>query len=126
MTDLDAQQAHAQQQAHQNQYVQDQARIAFLEQNVANISNALQHTQNNIPAPVPQQLFHPNLNLPPPPPFSGSPLQLPTFKMKLIHFLVGNRNTYPDSESQLLYVGQLLGLPSGCHQCPCYVPILYE
>ena len=68
--------------------------------------------QNNIPAPVPQQLFHPNLNLPPPPPFLGSPLQLPTFKMKLIHFLVGNRNTYPDFESQLLYAGQLLEGPA--------------
>ena len=43
MADFDAQQAQAQQQAHQNQYDQDQARIAFLEQNVANISNALQH-----------------------------------------------------------------------------------
>ena len=69
MADFDAQHAHAQQQAHQNQYDQDQARIAFLEQNVANISNALQHMQNNIPVPVPQQIFHPNLNLPPPPPF---------------------------------------------------------
>ena len=104
--------AHAQQQVHQNQYDQDQARIAFLEQNVANISNALQHMQNNIPVPVPQQIFHPNLNLPPPPSYSGSPLQLPTFKKKLIHFLVGNRNTYPDSESQLLYAGQLLEGPA--------------
>ena len=32
--------------------------------------------------------------------------------MKLIHFLVGNRNTYPDSESQLLYAGQLLEGPA--------------
>ena len=32
--------------------------------------------------------------------------------MKLVHFLVGNRNTYPDSESQLLYAGQLLEGPA--------------
>ena len=67
MADFDAQQAHAQQQAHQNQYDQDQARIAFLEQNVANMSNTLLTMQNRIPAPVPQQIPHPNLNLPPPP-----------------------------------------------------------
>ena len=89
MADFDAQQAHAQQQAHQNQYDQDQARIAFLEQNVANMSNTLLIMQNRIPAPVPQQIPHPNLNLPPPPSYFDSPLLLPTFKMKLIHFLVG-------------------------------------
>ena len=110
MADFDAQQA--QQQAHQNQFDHDQARIAYLEQNVANMSNTIQNMQNNIPAPVPQQIPHPNLNLQPPPSYSGSPLQLSTFKMKLIHFLVGNRNTYPDSESQLLYAGQLLEGPA--------------
>ena len=40
MADFDAQQAQAQ--AHQNQFEQDQARIAFLEQNVNYITNALQ------------------------------------------------------------------------------------
>ena len=110
MADFDAQQA--QQHAHQNQFDQDQARMAYLEQNVANISNVLQNMQNNIPAPVPQQIFHLDLNLPPPPSFSGSPLHLPTFKLKLVHFLVGNRNTYPDSESQPLYMGQLLEDPA--------------
>ena len=97
MADFDAQQAQAQ--AHQNQFEQDQARIAFLERNVNYITTALQQMQNNIPAPLPQQIFYPNLILPPPPPFSGSPLHLSTFNMKLIHFLVGNRNTYPDFES---------------------------
>ena len=63
--------------------------------------------QNNSPTPVPQHIFHPNLNLPSPPSFSGSPLHLPTFKMKLVHFQVGNRNTYIASESQILYAGQL-------------------
>ena len=110
MADFDAQQAQAQAQAHQFQFEQDQARIAFLEQNVANISQALQHMQNVPPPPPPPS--HPNLNLSPPPPFSGSPLHLPTFRMKLVHFLVGNRNTYPDAESQLLYAGQLLEGPA--------------
>ena len=32
--------------------------------------------------------------------------------MKLIHFLVGNQNTYPDFERQLLYAGQLLESPA--------------
>ena len=88
MADFDAQQAQAQARAHQFQFDQDQACIAFLDQNVANISKALQHIQNVLPPPPPQR-FHPNLNLSPPPPFSGSPLHLPTFKMKLYHFLVG-------------------------------------
>ena len=70
-TDFDAQQEQAQ--AHESQFEQDQARIAFLEQNVSYITTALKQLQNNVPAPVPQQVSHPNLNLPPPPPFSGSP-----------------------------------------------------
>ena len=110
MADFDAQQA--QQQAHQNQFDHDQARIAFLEQNVANMSNTIQKMQNNIPTPVPNQIPHPNLNLQPPPTCSGSPLQLSTFKMKQIHFPVCNLNKYPDSESQLLYAGQLLEAPA--------------
>ena len=40
--------------------------------------------QNNIPAPVPRQIPHPNLNLQPPPTYSGSPLHLSTFKMKVL------------------------------------------
>ena len=32
--------------------------------------------------------------------------------MKLVHFLVGNRHTYPDAESQLLYADQLLEGPA--------------
>ena len=98
MADFDAQQAHAYAQAHQNQVDHAQARMAYLEQTVAHMGNALNHIQN-VPQPAPQPQFHPNLNLSPPPPFSGSPLLLPTFKMKLFHFLVGNRHTYPDSES---------------------------
>ena len=102
MADFDAQQAQVHAQALQNQFDNDQARIAYLEQSVANMANAL-HQIQNVPPPVHHPQFHPNLNLSPPPPFSGSPLHLPTFKMKLVHFLVGNRHTYPDAESQLLY-----------------------
>ena len=40
MADFDAQQAQAQ--AHQNQFEQDQARIAFLEQNVNYLTNTVQ------------------------------------------------------------------------------------
>ena len=111
MADFDAQQAQVHAQAHQNQVDHAQARIAYLEQSVANMANALHQIQID-PPPVPPPKFHPNLNLSPPPPFSGSPLHLPTFKMKLVHFLVGNRHTYPDAESQLLYAGQLLEGPA--------------
>ena len=45
-------------------------------------------------------------------PFLALLFNLSTFKMKLMHFLVGNRNTYPDFESQLLYAGQLLEGPA--------------
>ena len=86
MADFDAQQAQVHAQAHQNLFDHDQARIAYLEQNVANMANAL-HQIQNVPSPVLPPQFHPNLNLSPPPTFSGSPLHLPTFKMKLVHFL---------------------------------------
>ena len=111
MADFDAQQAQVHAQALQNQYDNDQARIAYLEQSVANMANAL-HQIQNVPPPVHHPQFHPNLNMSPPPPFSGSPLHLPTFKTKLVHFPFGNRHTYPNAESQLLYAGQLLEGPA--------------
>ena len=46
MADFDAQQAHAHAQAHQNQFDHDQARIAYLEQTVAHMGNALNNIQN--------------------------------------------------------------------------------
>lgn len=46
------------------------------------------------PSPPPLLPTRPNLNLPQPPDFSGNPLELKTFKIKLIHFLRGNFNTY--------------------------------
>ena len=63
------------------------------------------------PPPPPPPVLHlnrPNLNLPTPPGFSGNPIELPTFKLKLYQFLIGNHNTYTDSASQLLYTGGLL------------------
>ena len=109
MVEFDAQQANAPQVLFQ----QDQARIAFREQNVNYLSNNIQQLQNDVPAPIPQPVFHPNLNLPTPPSFSSIPLELPVFKLKLIQFLVGNQNTYHGSETQLLYAGQLLKGPAG-------------
>ena len=106
MAEFDVQQAHAQAQAHQDRFEQNQARMIHMEHTIAQMGNAL-HNLQNVPQPAPQPQFYPNLNLPPPPPFSGSPLALPSFKMKLIHFLVGNQNTYPVSERQLLYASQL-------------------
>ena len=62
------------------------------------------------PSPPPPVLLlnRPNLNLATPPAFSGNPSELPTFKLKLSQFLIGNHNTYTDSASQLLYAGGLL------------------
>ena len=50
MPEFDAQRANAQ----QAQFQQDQARISFLEQNVNDLTNSLQHLQSNIPPPPPQ------------------------------------------------------------------------
>ena len=99
--------------AQQVQFCLDQARISFLEQNVNYLTNNLQYLQNIIPPPPPQMISHPNLNLPQPPSFFGSPIKLLIVKLKLIHFLVGNQNTYHDSQTQLLYAGQLLTGPAG-------------
>ena len=61
------------------------------------------------PPPPPILLINrPNLNLPTPPTFSRNPNELPTFKLKLSQFLIGNHNTYTSSASQLLYIGGLL------------------
>ena len=51
MADFDAQQAQVHAQALQNQFDHDQARIAYLEQSVANMANAL-HQIHNVPPPV--------------------------------------------------------------------------
>ena len=87
-------------------------RITFLEQNFQNVVNELNYLRNVVarPSPPPPR---PNLNLPQPAPFSGVPSELQTFKLKLFQYLIGNQNTYSDSESQLLLTGSLLLGPAG-------------
>ena len=68
-----------------------------------------------LPAPPPPPLNLPpcpNLNLPQPPFFSGNPLELNTFIVKLSQFLLGNFNTFYDDGSKLLYAGRLLSGPA--------------
>ena len=62
----------------------------------------------NVVSRPPPQALRPNLNLPQPAPFSGLPSELQTYKLKLFEFLIGNHNTYTESESQLLLAGSLL------------------
>ena len=98
MIDFDAQQC--------AQEAQDEKdRITYLEQYVQYLINRIQQLQSQPPPPLPTR---PNLNLPTPPQFFGLPTELPLFKLKLLHYLVGNQFTYHDSETQLLYAGSLL------------------
>ena len=86
----------------------DQERMHNLEQHVNNLTQEILFLRSQ-PSPSPHSLpTHPNLNLPPPSPFSGVPADLPVFKLKLQQFLMGNPHTYTDSASQLLYAGSLL------------------
>ena len=72
------------------------------------VAQQAQHAQNAhynqndclqyVPPPPPR----PNLNLPEPPRFSGTPSELPSFQLKLCQYLRGNYNTYFDSQSQYL------------------------
>ena len=87
-------------------------RMTFLEQNFHNVVNELHYLRTQIARPPPPQP-RPNLNLPQPPPFSGVPSELPTFKLKLFQFLIGNHNTYTEPESQLLFAGSLLSGSAG-------------
>ena len=82
-------------------------RLTFLEQNFQNVVIEL-NCLRNVVARSPPQPLRPNLNLPQPSPFSGVPSELQTFKLKLFQFLIGNHNTYTESESQLLLAGSLL------------------
>ena len=72
----------------------------------------MQHMQ-----PIPVQQINPppnrpNLDLPKPPPFSGNPLELNTFRIKLTHFLRGNFNTYFDNRFQVMCAGALFSGPA--------------
>ena len=66
------------------------------------------YNQNDGLQYVPPPAARPNLNLPEPPRFSGTPSELPSFQLKLCQFLRGNYNTYFDTKSQLMYAGSLL------------------
>ena len=78
--------------------------IQQLQTQVQQLIGQMQHTQ---PIPVQQNnapINRPNLDLPKPPPFSGNPVELNTFKIKLTHFLCSNFNTYFDNRSQVMCV----------------------
>ena len=51
MADFDAQQAHAQAQAHQDRFDQNQARMIHMEHTIAQMGNAL-HNLQNVPQPA--------------------------------------------------------------------------
>ena len=88
----------------------DRERVAYLEQQMQYLVNQVQNLQA---LPPPHAMPPPNLNLPQPPLFSGTQSELPLFKLKLLHFLVGNQTTYHNSETQLLYAGSLLSGSAG-------------
>ena len=113
------------------QVLQDEfGRVAQLESHFSQVVNELRqttselhHLRNLVSQNIPPPQFHnphppppptrPNLNLPQPPPFSGNPSELSTFKLKLCQFIRGNYQTYFDNESQLMYAGSLLSGPAG-------------
>ena len=101
---------------------QDPTRMSNIENEITELINEVQYlrTMQRQPFPPPSpppppppplpvlHLNRPNLNLPTPLAFSGNPIELPTFKLELSQFLIGNHNTYTDSASQILYTGGLL------------------
>ena len=86
--------------------------MAFLEGQFQYLFAEVTHLRGMVntppPPPPPSNPFRPNLNLSHPPQFFGTPSGLPTFKLKLFQFLMGNHNTYQNSESQLMLAGSLL------------------
>ena len=92
--------------------IPDPNRMAFLEDQFQYLFAAVTHSRGMVNYPPPPSAappqFRPNLNLPQPPQFSGVPDELPTFKLKLFQFLMGNHNTDGDSESLLMIAGSLL------------------
>ena len=91
--------------------------IQQLQTQVQQLIGQMQHMQpiHNSQNPFPQNnptTNRPNLDLPKPPPFSGNPLELNTFKINLTHFLRGNFNTYFDNRSQVMCAGALLSGPA--------------
>ena len=86
--------------------------IQQLKTQVQQLMGKMQHMQ---PIPIQQNIppsNRPNLDLPKPSPYSGNPLELNIFKIKLTHFLHGNFNTYFDNRSQVMCAGALLFGPT--------------
>ena len=86
-------------------------RMGFIENQLQYLYSELTHlrgTANQAPTPQPR----PNLNLSHQSKFSGTPSDLPMFKLRLYQYLMGNFNTYYDHATQLLYAGSLLEGPA--------------
>ena len=82
-------------------------RMAFMVNQLHYLYSEVTHLRgvtNQAPTPPPR----PNLNLSPPSKFSGTPSDLPMFKLRLYQYLMGNFSTYGDNATQLLYAGSLL------------------
>ena len=86
--------------------------IQQLQAQVQQLIGQMQHMQPILVQRINPTPNRPNLDLPKPPPFSGNPLELNTFKIKLTHFLRGNFNTYFDNRSQVMCAGALLSGPA--------------
>ena len=77
----------------------------------AHIANSTPPPQAPLPPPPPYYPapLQPNLNLPPPPQFSGLvPSELGSFRIKVSQFIYGNHNTYTTAASQVMCAGALL------------------
>ena len=90
--------------------IPDPNRMAFLEGHIQYLFVEVTNLRGmvNNPPPPPSQPSRLNLNLPLPLKFSGTPSELPTFKLQLFQYLMGNHNTYQDFETQLMLAGSLL------------------
>ena len=101
---------------------QEQDRMAHLETENQDLrirfqqmANGWIFLRNQVQHPPPQFPTSPrkNINLPPPPIFSGIPSVLFSFKLRLCQFLGAIYDTYTDTQSQILYVGNLLSVMAG-------------
>ena len=91
--------------------VLEQDRFNLIEEHITFLTSELNNVRLQQPQPPsssPALIRAPNLKLPQPPFFTGISSELPTFKLKLGQFLMGNPSTYSDSPSQLLFAGALL------------------
>ena len=95
------------------EFTLEQIQIQQLQNQVKRLIGQLQRVQQNqVPQYVPPLPTRPNPNLPQPPYYSGNPLELSTFKIKLIQYIRGNFNTYFDDLYQLMCAGAVLTGPA--------------